>query len=185
MLDQDLNNTQPDDTLPDKGHKVSFLKFGLIITLLILLFDQASKWWILEVYNLPLKSSVQILPFFSLTMVWNDSISMGLPLDEYLGKWGIIILTGLISLWLLWWLKDTKRKPEAIALSMILGGAIGNVIDRFVHGAVVDFLHFYAFDYSFYVFNVADSAISLGVVFLIIDGLRTGIKSPKNVAKAD
>ena len=118
-------------------------------------------------------------------MVWNDSISMGLPLDEYLGKWGIIILTGLISLWLLWWLKDTNRKSEALALAMILGGAIGNVIDRFVHGAVVDFLHFYAFDYSFYVFNIADSAISLGVVFLIIDGLRSGAKGPKNDAKAE
>lgn len=158
----------------------SYLKLGLVITLCILIVDQISKWWILEIYNLPLKSSVQILPFFSLTMVWNNSISMGLPLDEYLGKWGIIILTGVISLWLLWWLKDTKRKAEAIALSMILGGAIGNVIDRLVHGAVVDFLHFYAFDYSFYVFNIADSAISLGVVFLIFDGLRSGVKSPKN-----
>ncbi|UTW54853.1 signal peptidase II [Kordiimonas sp. SCSIO 12610] len=163
----------------------SYFMIGLVITFCILAVDQLSKWWILEVYNLPLKSSVQILPFFSLTMVWNNSISMGLPLDEYLGKWGIIVLTWLISLWLLWWLKDTKRKPEAIALSLILGGAIGNVIDRFVHGAVVDFLHFYAFDYSFYVFNIADSAISIGVVFLIIDGLRTSVKSPKNASKVE
>ena len=173
-----VSDTGNNQSLPE-GH--SYLRVGLVITLCILFVDQISKWWILEIYNLPLKSSVQIFPFFSLTMVWNNSISMGLPLDEYLGKWGIIILTGFISLWLMWWLKDTKRKPEAIALSMILGGAIGNVIDRFIHGAVVDFLHFYAFEYSFYVFNVADSAISLGVVFLIMDGLRSGVKGPKNV----
>jgi len=165
--------------------KPSFLAFGLILTFLILVFDQLSKWWILEVFDLPSKSSVQILPFFSLTMVWNKSISMGLPLDEYLGKWGIVALTLAISAWLVWWLKDTGRKTEAFALALILGGAIGNVIDRFIHGAVVDFVHLYAFDYSFYVFNIADAAISVGVVFLIIDGLLAARKSPKNASKSD
>lgn len=160
-----------------------YFRQGLLAAAILIAVDQLSKWWILEVFNLPEKQSVLLLPFFSLTMVWNKGISMGLPLGESLGKWGIIVLTGGITVWLVIWLRRSARLFEAAALTLIIGGAVGNVIDRFIHGAVVDFIHLHAYGYSFYVFNVADSAISIGVVMLLIDSLRDGDKSPKKVAK--
>ena len=158
-------------------------RFGLILSAILVVADQLSKWWILEGLRLPEKGSVPILPFLSFSMVWNKNISMGIPLGESLGKWGIVVLTFAISAWLVHWLFRADRKFEAAALSLILGGAVGNVIDRFIHGAVVDFVHLHAFDYNFYVFNVADSAITIGVLLLIIDGLRGDDKSPKNAQK--
>ncbi len=161
-----------------------YFKRGLGFIILLMALDQLSKWWVLEVFDLPAKGSVEILPFFSLTMVWNTGISMGLALGDALGRWGIVVMTGAISVWLLFWLKRSTRLFEASALVLILSGAIGNLIDRFVHGAVVDFLHFYAYNYSFYVFNVADSAITIGVIMLLIDGLRDGGKSPKKASNS-
>lgn len=169
--------TQPD--APSSG----YFKNGLIAITALMAVDQLSKWWVLNIYNLPAKGSVEILPFFSLTMVWNKGISMGLSLGDALGKWGIVALTAGISLWLLFWLKKSERVVEATALSLILSGAVGNLIDRFIHGAVVDFIHLHAFDYNFYVFNVADSAITIGVIMLLIDGLRDGQKSLKKTSK--
>ncbi len=156
---------------------------GLMLSAIILVADQLSKWWILEGLKLPEKGSVPLLPFLSFSMVWNKGISMGIPLGESLGKWGIVVLTAAISLWLVKWLWNSVRRVEALSLSLILGGAIGNLIDRFIHGAVVDFVHLHAMDYNFYVFNVADSAITVGVAILIIDGLRGEGKSPKNAQK--
>ncbi len=160
-------------------------KKGLLVSGLLLLADQVSKWWVLNILKLQDIGTMEILPFLNFTMVWNYGISMGLPLGESLGKWGIVILTAGISAWLLNWLRTTDRKLEGWGLAIILGGAIGNIIDRFVHGAVVDFIHLYAFDYNFYVFNVADSAITVGVVILLIDGLLEGRKGPKNALNAD
>ena len=160
-----------------------YFKSGLLISTILLVADQLSKWWILNGLKLPELGSVQLLPFLNFTMVWNYGISMGLPLGDQLGKWGIIVLTGAISIWLLHWMSKSDKKLEAIALAVILGGAIGNIIDRFLHGAVVDFVHLHAWGYSFYVFNVADSAITIGVILLLIDGLRDGAKSPKKASK--
>ncbi len=167
---------------PDTKTNIYFRK-GLLAILVLVAVDQLSKWWVLNIFDLPAKGSVEILPFFSLSMVWNKGISMGLPLGDALGKWGIIILTIAISLWLLFWLRKSERKFEAVSLALILSGAVGNLIDRFVHGAVVDFIHLHAFDYNFYVFNVADSAITVGVTMLLIDGLRDGRKSLKKTSK--
>jgi len=160
-----------------------YFKNGIIAIFALTVVDQLSKWWVLNIFNLPAKGSVEILPFFNLTMVWNKGISMGLSLGDTLGKWGIVIMTVAISLWLLFWLKKSERLFEAAALSLILSGAVGNLIDRFVHGAVVDFIHLHAFSYNFYVFNVADSAITVGVIMLLIDGLRDGGKSLKKTSK--
>ncbi|WP_262691940.1 signal peptidase II [Kordiimonas aestuarii] len=160
-----------------------FLRRGLFVAAILVVVDQLSKWWILEGLNLPEKGSVPLLPFLSFSMVWNQNISMGIPLGESLGKWGIVVLTVAISIWLVHWLMKTLRRFEATSLALILGGAIGNLIDRLVHGAVVDFIHLHAWGYNFYVFNVADSAITIGVLLLIIDGLRGDDKSPKNAQK--
>ncbi|TNE62254.1 MAG: signal peptidase II [Alphaproteobacteria bacterium] len=158
-------------------------RFGLLIGAILMVADQISKYWVLHGLQLPARGSVELLPFLNFTMVWNYGISMGLPIGQTLGKWGIIVLTIAISLWLARWLAQSTRRFEALSIAMILGGAVGNVIDRFVHGAVVDFVHLHAAGYSFYVFNLADSAITVGVALLIIDGLRAGNKGPKNAPK--
>lgn len=160
-----------------------FFRFGLLVSAIVMVADQLSKWWILEVLNLPATDSIPLLPFLSFTMVWNENISMGIPLGEGVGKWGLIVLTLAITVWLVMWMRKVDRKFEALSLSLIIGGAVGNVIDRLVHDAVADFVHLHAFGYSFYVFNVADAAITVGVILLIIDGLRGGDKSPKNAQK--
>jgi len=160
-------------------------KAGLLLAMLLVICDQLSKYWILNGLNLDEVGRVNLLPFLSFTMVWNEGISMSLPIGDFLGRWGLVLLTGLISIWLLNWLRTTGRKFEATALAMIIGGAIGNIIDRLVHGAVVDFIHLHAGGYNFYVFNVADSAITVGAVLLLFDGLRDGAKGPKNASKTN
>ncbi|WND04163.1 signal peptidase II [Temperatibacter marinus] len=138
--------------------------------MLILILDQISKWWILKVFELPLKGSVELLPFLNFTMVWNKGISMGLITpDGDLGKGLLIVGTILIMGILLVWMRKSESKLEAYALAVVFGGAFGNLLDRFFHGAVVDFVHLHAGGYSFYVFNAADAAISLGVMALLLE----------------
>jgi len=163
----------------------SHVRYGLMLSGLLFFVDQASKYWVLNSLKLADIGSVALLPFLNFTMVWNRGISMSLPVDDWLGKWGIVVLTGAVTLWLLNWLRTTTSKFEATALALIIGGAIGNLVDRFLHGAVVDFIHFHVAGYSFYVFNVADSAITIGAALLLFDGLRESRKGPKNASKND
>ncbi len=157
-----------------------YFKQGTLLALLVLAADQLSKWWILHVYDLPNRATTEILPFFNLTMVWNKGISMGmLQADGDLGRWLLVGATLLVAIGLMVWLLRAENKLVALALGAIIGGALGNIIDRALMGAVADFIHLHGFGYSFWVFNVADAAISLGVIALIIDGLRGGDKSLK------
>ena len=149
-------------------------RIGLLVAVVILVADQASKWWILEVLNLPFLRQVVLLPVLSLTMVWNTGVTFGL-LSGF-GDWGYLVLTGIslvVVAALGVWLRRAESRMVAIAIGAIVGGAIGNVIDRLRFGAVVDFIHAHVDtpwgEYSWYVFNVADAAIVCGVVALIID----------------
>ena len=152
---------------------------GWLTALAVFVLDRLSKWWIVEVYDLPEKGSVAVLPFFSLTMVWNQGISLGLfQADSDLGRWLLIGVTGAISLALAVWLARVETRLLAVAIGLVLGGAVGNIIDRLIYPGVADFFHFHAFGASFYVFNVADSAISIGVVLLLWDSLRSSPKQP-------
>ncbi len=160
-----------------------YTKRGFLGAAALIAADQLSKWWVLKGLKLPEVGSIEFLPFLNFTMVWNRGISMGIPLGESLGKWGIVALTFGISAWIAHMLLSTNRQFEGWGYSLILGGALGNIIDRFVHGAVVDFVHLHAAGYSFYVFNLADSAITIGVALLLIDGLRASGKGPKNAKK--
>jgi len=150
-----------------------------MFSVFLLVADQLSKYWILQVYRLPEIGSVEILPFFNLTMVWNRGISLGLfQATSDMGRYILLGGTSLITLFLVhWFLKDRDRVP-LVGLAMIIGGSVGNIIDRVRFGAVADFLHFHGFGYSFYVFNVADAAITLGVAFLLWDALLSPQKSP-------
>lgn len=148
------------------------MRAGLAIAGAVLLLDQLLKYWILHVFGLPLKGSVEILPFFSLTMVWNEGVSLGLfQAGSGVGRWLLIGLTSAISLWIFVWLRRARHWLSVVGLGLVLGGAVGNIIDRIIHGAVADFVHLHALGYDFYVFNLADSAITLGIVALIAEAM--------------
>ena len=145
---------------------------GLLTALLVLGLDQASKHWVLANIDLPDVGSIDVLPFLSLTMVWNHGVTFGLL--AHFGAVGTWLLAGIalaVVALLGRWLLRAETWKVALAIGAIAGGAIGNVIDRLRFGAVVDFIHAHAFGYSWYVFNVADAAIVCGVATLLFDGL--------------
>ncbi|GAB4144559.1 MAG: signal peptidase II [Sphingomonadales bacterium] len=148
------------------------MRQGLAIAAAVLALDQAVKYWVLYVFGLPTRGSVEILPFFSLTMVWNEGVSLGLlEAGSDLGRWLLVGLTSAISVWIFLWLRRAPAGLTRLGLALVLGGAIGNIIDRVIYGAVADFVHLHAWNYDFYVFNVADSAITLGVIALIAEAV--------------
>jgi len=146
--------------------------FGFIIAGLVFLADRLSKWWVVDVYDLADKSPVDLLPFLDLTLVWNRGISLGMfQFGGDGGRYFLITLTGAISIFIGVWLFRTKEKILNIGLGMVLGGAVGNIWDRLEYGAVADFLHFFIGNWSFYIFNIADAAITVGVILLLWDAL--------------
>jgi signal peptidase II len=138
----------------------------------VIAVDQLSKYWILEVFRLPERLQVEVLPFFWLSMVWNRGVSFGLLQAEAdLARWGLALFSGMVALGLAFWARRVVRPLLAVALGLIIGGAIGNLIDRVRFGAVADFLDFSRLWFP-WVFNVADSGITIGVLLLIVDSFR-------------
>jgi signal peptidase II len=163
------------------------LRLGLPVGLLILVLDQLSKWWVLEVIDLDTVRQIPLLsagPFgLDLAMVWNRGVTFGMLTGE--GSWHHILLAVLaagIALFLLRWLWRAETRPVAVALGAVIGGAVGNVIDRLRFGAVVDFVDASAFGWHWYVFNLADAAIVCGVVALVADALFRPQPSGKEAA---
>jgi signal peptidase II len=159
--------------------------FGLITAVVICIADQASKLWILKVYDLAAKGAVQIAPFVDFVLTWNTGISYGWFQQEGpLGQWALLSLKA-IAVALLWiWLARAGSRAAALALGLIIGGAIGNAIDRFAYGFVVDFVLFHVntatWRFYWYVFNLADVAIVAGVVGLLYESVFSGraVKAP-------
>ena len=146
------------------------LAYGLAAAVIVV--DQLSKYWILEVFRLPEKMQVEVLPFFWLSMVWNRGVSFGLLQAEAdLARWGLALFSTVVALGLAFWARRVTRPLLAVALGLIIGGAIGNLIDRVRFGAVADFLDFSGLWFP-WVFNVADSGITVGVLLLIVDSFR-------------
>lgn len=115
---------------------------------------------------------IGVLPFFDLVMVWNPGISYGLlPARGAAGTALLAVFSVAAVAGLGWWLWHSGRKLPAAALGLVIGGAIGNLIDRLIYGKVADFFHFYVHGYDWYVFNLADCAITLGVGALLYDAL--------------
>ena len=149
------------------------VRWGVLAALLVLAADQASKWWVLDVFRLPERGSVPLLPVLNLTMVWNQGVTFGLfHQDGATGPWILAGVALAVVVLLAVWLVRAESVLVAAALGAIGGGAVGNVIDRMRFGAVVDFIHAHAFGWSWYVFNVADAAIVCGVAALLLDGMR-------------
>ena len=152
------------------------LRLGLAFAALLLIADQASKYWILDILDLEELRNVSLLavgPFgLDLTMVWNRGVTFGMFSGG--GAWNHLILAGLalvVAGFLLRWLMRAETRLVTYALGAVIGGAIGNVIDRVRFGAVVDFVDVHAWGWHWYVFNIADAAIVCGVIALVVDAL--------------
>lgn len=154
------------------GARRRLVLWGLLAGVVVLAADQASKWWVLHGLDLPALGSVRVLPWLNLTMEWNRGVVFGLLNGLGSGSSVILAVGALAVVAMLGvWLARAERLLVALAIGAIAGGAVGNVIDRMRYGAVVDFIHAHAYGYSWYIFNVADSAIFCGVVALMLDGM--------------
>lgn len=143
-----------------------------------IILDQMTKWWILTSVMTP-PQRVPVTGFFDLVLVFNRGVSFGLFGGA--PNWvtaALIIFAILLSVALCIWMWRADSLLLGTALGFVVGGAIGNVIDRLLYGAVVDFLDFHAAGYHWPAFNVADSAITIGVVFLILDSLKSKPAEP-------
>ena len=138
----------------------------------VFVIDQLVKYWIIHIVRLEEQMSIPVLPFLSLTWVENRGVSMGmLTAGTEVGRWMLVGLTALIAIVVAFWIRRERAWPEALALGLVLGGALGNIVDRIRFGYVVDFVHLHAGPWSFYVFNVADAAITIGVIILLARAL--------------
>jgi len=158
---------------------------GLGVAVLAAIADQTAKLWLIFVYDLPRRGLVALTPFLDLILTWNQGISYGLfPQETAFGRWVLLaIKTGaVVVLWV--WLARVRAKLSAVALGLIIGGAIGNAVDRLTYGAVADYLLFHLDTaggrFNWYVFNLADAAIVAGVIGLLYESFRPdrAVKAP-------
>jgi signal peptidase II len=160
-------------------------RLGIAAALAAAALDQAVKLWLLYGFGLPSHGRVPLLPFIDLVLAWNTGISYGLFQQAGpLGQWALFVLKTVAVLLLCLWLVRTGSRLAGLALGLIIGGAIGNAIDRFVHGAVMDFVLFHigtaTWTFQWYVFNLADAAIVAGVAGLLYESAvgRDAVKAP-------
>ena len=152
-------------------------RFGVVVAALACLVDQASKLYLLRVLDLAANGPIRLGPFFDLIFTRNTGISYGLfQTSGALGA-GVLLAVKIVAVVLLWiWLARAHDRLTALSLGLIIGGAIGNGIDRLAYGWVADFVYFHItaanWRFSWYVFNLADVAIVAGVICLLYDSLR-------------
>ena len=163
---------------------------GLILAAVIVILDQLSKWWVVEtlmrpqgVWETPFytPTRIEVLPFFDVVMAWNRGVSFGIFNTD--GRWNVVALSALslvIVIFLLGWMRKSPSPMVTLALGGIVGGALGNVIDRVRWGAVADFLDVHLMGHHWPAFNLADSAISIGAAVLVLDALFARPSSSKN-----
>jgi signal peptidase II len=150
------------------GH---YSRFGLAAALATVAFDQAHKWWMLDVYRIAERGRVAVMPFLDLVFVKNTGISYSF-FDAASPAWQFVLVAvaGIASLALWVWLaRSANSRLMATAVGLVIGGAIGNALDRLHLGGVADFFSLHAFGFYWYVFNIADIAIVAGVVGLLYD----------------
>ncbi|MFA5900025.1 MAG: signal peptidase II [Hyphomicrobium sp.] len=160
-----------------------YSKLGLGVFLVTLILDQAHKWWMLNVYGIADRGRVTVTPFFDLVYLKNTGISYSMfDQDSFAGQIMLASfgLVAAIAMWI-WLSRGAPGKLLAASLGLIMGGAIGNAIDRLTLGGVADFFSLHAFGFYWYVFNIADVAIVAGVVGLLYDSL---VASRKDAAKS-
>ena len=152
------------------------LRRGLLAAIAVLALDQASKLWLLFVFDIGHRGAVSVTPFFDLVLAWNTGISYGWFQNEGATGQAILLAVKAVAVIVLAiWMTRARTGLATIALGLIIGGAVGNAIDRFAYGAVVDFALFHVQiggkPFDWYVFNLADVAIVAGVAALLYDSL--------------
>lgn len=175
---------------PSGRRPSDMLRPGLSLAALIVVLDQLSKYWIVELVMRPegvtgtpffTPYRVELLPVFDLVMTWNRGVSFGIFNNA--GDWNAVLLSALslvISAGLVAWMRKAETRFVALALGLVVGGALGNVVDRVRWGAVADFLDVHVGGHHWPAFNVADSAITIGAVLLVLDSLFGRRNSAKN-----
>jgi signal peptidase II len=153
-----------------------FTRSGLFVAIVTAILDQALKLWLVFGFDLPARGRVHLTPFLDLVMTWNTGISYGLFQQEGpLGQWILLMVKIVAVVLLLMWLARAPTPAAAVSLGLIIGGAIGNGLDRLIYGAVADFVLFHvttaAWSFNWYVFNLADAAIVAGVAGLLYDSV--------------
>jgi signal peptidase II len=148
-------------------------RIGMTAALIVFVLDLATKLFVYIGLDIARNAPIAVLPFLDLTLVWNHGISYGLfqQTSEF-GRWALFAFKIIAAIGLTVWFWRAGEARLALALGLIVGGALGNAVDRAVYGAVLDFVHLHWGTFSWYVFNVADAAIVAGVVLLLYDSVR-------------
>ena len=152
------------------GERVNARSLGFAVALVVFGLDQLAKWVVTGPLHVQDLEHFYLLPFFQFTYTQNVGISLGLlNATTEVGRWMLVALTSAIAVGVAYWMVREKNRVDLIALGMVLGGALGNILDRTLHGYVVDFLdlHFGTWR-PFLIFNVGDAAISIAVVILLL-----------------
>lgn len=165
------------DTTQDTGQpavaspRLATLAYALAAIVLVL--DQLSKVWILSVVRLGEGQTMEVLWPVQFTRIWNQGVSFGLLQAQHEAvRWGLVIFSLGVAALLAAWARKQNHRLAAVGLGLIIGGAIGNAIDRARFGAVVDFIDVQRLGFFPWIFNIADSGITVGVILLLIDSLR-------------
>ncbi len=160
---------------------------GLVVAVVSAVLDQALKLWLIYGFDLQARMPVRLTPFLDLVLTWNKGISYGLFQQE--GPFGQWLLLGIkaVAVALLWiWLARAGSRLTAVAIGLIIGGAVGNAVDRLIHEGVADFILFHitteTINFNWYVFNLADTAIVAGVIGLLYESLAgdRAAKAPRS-----
>ena len=159
---------------------------GLIAALLLLLADQASKFYVLGLLDLEFSGPISVSPYIDFVLVWNRGISYGLfQQNADIGRYLLVALSFGATIGFGLWLWRTQRLVPALAIGLITGGAIGNGLDRLFRGAVVDFILLHWGEWRWYVFNIADAAIVAGVALLLYDSWLGNAQPVKTTAEKE
>ncbi len=160
-----------------------FSRLGYLWAILSFVLDQAHKWWMLNITRITETDRLVITPFFDLVLVWNRGVSYGLFQQESLAGRLLLGAFSLVAVLALafWLARPDQTRITAIAIGLIMGGALGNALDRLIRPGVADFFSLHAYGFNWYIFNTADITIVAGVAVLLYDAVLT---SPKTASKS-
>jgi signal peptidase II len=143
------------------------------IAAVVLILDQLTKYWILSVVRLPEGATMEVMWPLQFTRIWNEGVSFGLLQAQHdLVRWGMVAFNLGVAVLLSFWVRTQTRLLPAVGLALLIGGAVGNAIDRARFGAVVDFIDVQRLGFFPWIFNIADAGITIGVILILLDSLR-------------